>query len=129
VGGGLENRVGLYWQWGSGIQNIEDWDNNVFALVDRSQGDRLFASGHGRVKVEQPGRYSVQKEIALKALLRFADTLELDDELDWDFVPSVGGGAARPVSSADLAAVHTEITRRMATLSFGKEPASTDEQV
>jgi hypothetical protein len=111
VGGGIEDRVALYWQWATGGSGTEGWDTDLFALVDRRQGSEMFATGAGGQTVEQPGRWSVPKPAALRAMLRFADTLELDEDLDWDFEPSPPG-VARPLSRTEVRAVNSKIQRR-----------------
>jgi hypothetical protein len=81
-------------------------------LVDRSQGNRLFANVEGGQRTELLGRFSVPRPVALRAVNRFALTHQLDDGLDWDFVPAVPG-LPRELGRAEVQAVSEQIVRKL----------------
>jgi hypothetical protein len=108
VGGGLEGRLTVQWQW----YGPDDWNNDVVMLVDRSQGDRMFANVTGGQKSDMLGRLSVPRAVALGAVRRFTETRQLDDGLDWDFVPAVPG-VARELSRAEVQAISERMVQKL----------------
>jgi hypothetical protein len=108
IAGGNEGRLILHWEW----YGPDDWSNDVIMLVDRSQGNRLFANVEGGQRTELPGRFSVARAVALRAVKRFAFTHQLDDGLGWDFVPAVPG-LPFELTRAEVQGVSEQIVRKL----------------